>query len=581
MSSQPMRVPFLIGGPSVLPEDLPVSTLALLKDPFAFTQTRLLSPEDFVREAGQRGVGLHRGQLEVLHRRRVLQPFFVVHSRPVADPGPPQARAAFLNTTLDTIRFAFAEGRLSDPALRRFAPWPRSHADRSLWYSHHQLLLLRLIPQLLARMQAHWVSDQLVCHLPPLDARTKTRFARERLLAFLIEALASKYRPRVVGSLRSGGLGSEQDLLRFVDGDETVPGLQEIDLPSSLFVRQAERLLDEAHGFDPLGAWSEVVRIADRHRWEDLRYDALVAHEYRVAAEVILRFVEDQARLGIADPLDTPPAYAFHPRQERLRVDHRERAETVMRFGISDRPALVLAVEGDAEYELAPRVLDMMGYDPSASRIAVVNLKSVEGDVKLLARAVAVPRLDPGTDHSDRYAPLFSPLTSLMVVVDPEGSYKCHESAEAVRDEMVESVLGSLPSPLRTDAIRNDLALILHVRRWSEEFEFAHWSDREIAEALQSISRHAADLPLEDLTCRIGKHRESDGKISRVWANWRPRTLSKVDLAKALWPTLEDRIRTSPTAEEIPIVRVLREAIAMMNRTARAAAMVPHQPPSS
>ena len=576
-----MRPPYSIGGPSVLPADLPVSTLALLKDPFAFTQARLLSPENFIREAKQRGVRLHHGQLELLHRRRVLQPFFVIHSRPVADPGSSQAPAEFFDTALDEIRFAFAEGRLSDPALRCFAPWPRSRSHRSLWYSHHQLLLLRLIPQLQARMQADRVSDQLVWHLPPLDARTRTMFARERSLAFLIEALASRYWPRVVGSLRSGGLGSEQDLLRFVNSDETVPGLREIDLPSALFVRQADRLLDEAHGFDPLGAWSEVVRIADRRRWKDLRYDALIAQEYRIAAEVILRFVEDQVRLGVADPPDAPPAHFFHPRQERLRVADRERSETVMRFGVSDRPALVLAVEGDTEYEIAPQVLDLMGYDPPGSRISVVNLKGVWGDVALLARAVAVPQLDPGADGSDRYARLLSPLTSLMVVVDPERPYKSHEEAEAKKDEMVESVLSSLPLPLRTDAMQNDLALILHIRRWPKEFEFAHWSDREIAEALQSISPHAASLPPEELTCHIGKHRYSGDKISSVWANWRPRSPSKVDLARALWPSLEDRIRTSPTAEDIPIIRVFREAIDMMHKTAGVTAMAPQQPPSS
>ena len=580
-ASLAMRPPYFISGPSVLPADLSVSTLALLKDPFAFTQARLLSPENFTREAKKRGVRLHHGQLELLHRRRVLQPFFMVHSRPVADPDPSLAPADFPDTPVDGIRFAFAEGRLSDPALRRFAPWPRSHAHRSLWYSHHQLLLLRHIPQLQAHMEADPVSDQLVWHLSPVDARTKTTFARERSLAFLIEALASKYLPRVVGSLQSGGLGSAQDLLQFVNSDETVPGLREIDLPSALFVRQADRLLGEVHGFDPLGAWSEVVRIADRRRWNDLRYDALVAQDYRIAAEVILRFVEDQVRLGIADPSDEPPTHFFHPRQERLRVTSRQRSETVMRFGVSDRPALVLAVEGDTEYEIAPRVLDLMGYDPPGSRISVVNLKGVWGDVALLARAVAVPRLDPDADGSDRYAHLLSPLTTLMVVVDPEGRYKSHEEAEAKKDEMVESVLSSLPSPLRTDAMRSDLALILHVRRWPEEFEFAHWSDREIAEALQAISQHAANLRLEDLTCHIGQHRDSEDKISSVWANWRPRSPSKVDLARALWPSLEHRIRTSLTAEDIPIVRVLREAINMMRRTARVTAMAPQQPPSS
>ena len=576
-----MLTPRVSSGPSVLPADLPVSTLDLLKDPFAFTQARLLSPENFTREAKQRGVRLHRGQLEVLHRRRVLQPFFVVHPRPISDPGTSQAPTESLGSAPDAIRFAFAEGRLSDPALRRFVPWPRSGTHRTLWYSHHQLLLVRQIPQILGRMQAHRESDQLVWHLPHLDARTRATFAKERSLAFLIEALTSKYRPRVVGSLRSSDFGCAQDLLRFVNSDETVPGLREIDLPSTLLVRQADRLLDDAHGFDPLGAWSEVVRIADPRRWNDLRNNALVAHDFRIAAEIILRFVEDQARLGIAEPPDVPSTHFFHPRQERLRVDDRERAETVMRFGISDRPALVLAVEGDAEFELAPRVLEMMGYDPSASRISVTNLKSVRGDVKLLARAVAVPRLDSSLDRADSYARLFSPLTSLMVVVDPEGPYKSHDGAEAEKKKMVESVLSSLPLPLRTDAMRNDLAQILHIRRWPEEFEFAHWSDREIAKALRSISPDAADLSLEDLTCRIGKHRSSRDTIRSVWANWRRQAPSKVDLANALWPSLEFRIRTSPTAKEIPIVRVFREAIEMMRRTNRATAIALHQAPSN
>ena len=573
-----MRFSYSFAGPSALPADLPVSTLALLRDPFAFTQTRLLSPDAFTREAKKRGVRLHRGELEILHRRRVLQPFFVVHSRPVADPGPSPAPADYFDSAVDGIRLAFAEGRLSDPALRRFAPWPRSSSRRSLWYSHHQLLLLRHIPQLQAHMQAHREAGQLVWHLAPLDAHTRAMCASGRALAFLIEALASKYRSRVVGSLRLGGLGTEQDLLRFINSDEDVPGLQGIDLPSEVFVDQADRLLAEAHGFDPLGDWSEVVRIADQRRWGDLRFDALVAHEYRIAAEMLLRFVEDHARRGLADPLDVPRPQFFHPRQQRLRVDDRERAKTVMRFGTSDRPSLVLAVEGDTEYEIVPRVLDMMGYDPLASRISVVNMKSVNSDVTFLARAVAVPQLGPA---GDRYADLLSPLTSLMVVVDPEGPYKNHEGAEAEKGKMVESVLSSLPAPLRTDAMRDDLALILHIRRWSEEFEFAHWTDRELAIALQSISQHAENLPLDDLTCRISKHRDTGDTLRSVWTNWRPRSPSKVDLPRALWPSLEDRIRTSPIAEEIPIVGVIREAIEMMHEVDRVNAMAPHRTPAS
>ena len=420
-------------------------------------------------------------------------------------------------------------------------------------------------------MQARRTADHPVLHLAPLDARTREVFARERSLAFLVEALATKYRPRVVRSVQLGAGSDQQELFRFIDSDEDPPGLRQIELPSDAFVRQAEHLLIATKSFDPLGAWSQVVRMADPRRWEDLRYDALIAHDYRIAAELLLRYVEDQTQLGITDPPDEPPTELGHPRQQRLRVADRDRAETAMRFGISDRPALVLAVEGHAEYEIAPRVLDMLGYDPLASRIAIVNLESIKGDVKLLARAVAVPRLD--TD-GDRYSRLFSPLTSLMVVVDPEPPYESPDSVEAKKNEMIDSVLNSLPPPLRSDAMRNDLAPILHVHRWPAEFEFAHWTDSELAEALQDISRVAANIPADELANRISKHRAAGDTIKSVWANWQSRP-SKVKLARALWPALERRIRAMSASDEIPIVHVIQKAISIVHSTEGVNAMAP------
>ena len=513
-----MRRSYFVWGDSVVPPKASTTTLALLQDPYAFTQTSLLRPEDFITEARTRGVTLDREQLELLHRRRVLQPFYRVHSRPVTDPGLMCAPSGFTSSALSEVRFALAEGRLSDPAHRRFAPWPNPRRHPSLWYSHSQLLALRSISYMLTQMQAHPTADRSVLHLAPLDTRTRDVFERERSLAFLVEALATKYRPGVVRSIQLVSDGDDEDLLRFINSNEDPPGLRQIELPSDVIIRQANQLLAAAKIFDPLGAWSEVVRMADPHRWKDLRYDALIAHDYRVAAELLLRYVEHQAHLGITDPPEEPPPGIVHPRQQRLRVDDRERAETVMRFGLSDRPALVLAVEGHAEYEIAPRVLDMLGYDPAASRIEVVNLEGIKGDVKLLARALAVPRLN--TD-GDRYSSLFSPLTSLMVVVDPEPPYESPDSVEAKKNEMIDSVLNSLPPSLQSDAMRNDLAPILHVHNWPAEFEFAHWTDSELAEALQQVSPDAAEIPREELANRLSKHRAAGDTIKAVWANWR------------------------------------------------------------
>ena len=113
---------YFVWGNSVVPPNLSMTTLAILQDPYAFTQTGLLSPRDFIREADRRGVKLVREQLELLHRRRVLQPFYRFHSRAVAAPGLSCGPSGFFDSALQEVRFALAEGRLSDPAYRRFAP---------------------------------------------------------------------------------------------------------------------------------------------------------------------------------------------------------------------------------------------------------------------------------------------------------------------------------------------------------------------------------------------------------------------------------------------------------------------------
>lgn len=56
------------------PLEHPVGPLRLLELPLAFTQNAFLSPEDFVKRAGERGVNLRKEHLLELHRRRALVP---------------------------------------------------------------------------------------------------------------------------------------------------------------------------------------------------------------------------------------------------------------------------------------------------------------------------------------------------------------------------------------------------------------------------------------------------------------------------------------------------------------------------
>ena len=562
---------------SVFPARLATSTLELLRHPFAFTQTDLLSPHQFIKGAKKRGVTLDLPELELLHKRRVLQPFYEVHSQPVGRPFEADLPAKLRSTAVTEVLVALAEGRLSDPAERRYLRWPGQRSRRSLWFSHHQLPVVRYLPYLLTQMERYNKSqpaaDIVECSLGPLDKLIRVSFARQRSLAIVLEALTPRYLPRVVGVLRSVDGNDLDELVDFANADDLLPSTGAFGVPVESFVQQADRLLATARQFDPLGTWSRVTRIADPRRWDELRYDALVAQEYRIAAEVLLQFVEDQAQRGRTEPLSTLSGTWRQPQHDRLRVDSRERGKTVMDFKLNNRPSLVLAVEGETEYEIVRRVLGMAGVDHLSSRIAVVNLKGVRGDVNLLARAVAVPHVDLDGDHG---ALLLSPLTSLMVVADPEDKYKTLEARESVHAGMIKSVVESLPTSLQTAPMRADLEHLLHVRCWPAEFEFAHWSNSEIARALREISADAAAKSCEELCRNVERHRAADDKLKSVWSNWRTKP-SKVKLAERLWPDLERRILNSPNPSQIPIVGVVQEAIEITHRITPVRMLAPRE----
>jgi hypothetical protein len=58
--------------------------------------------------------------------------------------------------------------------------------------------------------------------------------------------------------------------------------------PESL-ASTAEALLRRASSRDPLGKWYDLIRLATPATWSGLRGDTLLAMDYRIAAEILLR----------------------------------------------------------------------------------------------------------------------------------------------------------------------------------------------------------------------------------------------------------------------------------------------------
>ncbi len=92
------------------------------------------------------------------------------------------------------------------------------------------------------------------------------------------------------------------------------------------------------------------------------------------------------------------------------------------------------------------------------------------------------------------------------------------------------------------------------VKQWPARcFEFGHFDDDELADALQAIHPTGGGLTRKELVARIAKTRAQGFDIKKVWDDsWSPKP-TKPALAEALWPTLKAKIDDARWSESKPI----------------------------
>ena len=192
----------------------------------------------------------------------------------------------------------------------------------------------------------------VTCALDPLTPEEAAALDGCRQLAILLSALDMHYLPRILLTARQARVWEKED-----PGFEVKPRLGMFGLGPETLLRIAEALLSRASFRDPLGRWYEVVRQAHPETWSDFCGDALLSMDHRIAAEILLRALDDLGRSDLSMP---PPRAGRMYRtilDDRLLPDpmHLERA--LADRGLSARPALLLVLEGATEMLLMPRVL--------------------------------------------------------------------------------------------------------------------------------------------------------------------------------------------------------------------------------
>lgn len=539
-----------------------INSMSVLALPWVFSQSHPLSTREVISEAKRRGLALTAASLRELYRRGDLAPVVGITTRRVTQrtqiadvPGP-------RGTYQGELRRALNEGRVRDPGSEPFRPRLRFDERRisdspgwwnGLLYSRWQLIS---VPHLRKRLTfARYVGPRehrrLV--LPELDEWSGPYVEQERRWALVLTALEARYFPTIDSEwLQLTNVEAEQwqeYRLRFDAGAIA----QAVAVSIDDVCRRAEQLLSRAKDIDPTGDWGDLIRRAPRRAWKTLKGDALVALDYRMAAEMLLQFRDD------LDPNAEKPGSAasrtcWHPEDERLSAMRREPIDvTLAHLGVSPHPGVVLAVEGETEELLVPRVFDHLGLRRTPDLVRILCMRGGDRDLTLVAAATVAPIL--GERRSDGYD-MIRPPTRLVIAVDRDAGWDTDAKVASRRNLILREVQkvveaqGAEPSP-------EDLASLVEIERWPARcFEFAHFSPAELAAAMAAIHPTCGGLSTTELIARIVAVRDANKDIKAVWdADWIPKP-TKPALAEALWPVLKEKIDAAirDAAVEVPPV---------------------------
>jgi hypothetical protein len=127
-------------------------------------------------------------------------------------------------------------------------------------------------------------------------------------------------------------------------------------------------------------------------------------------------------------------------------------------------------------------------------------------------------------------------------MTDAENKYQTAADWRKQRRLLLESLTKNVPKGLRSDYyINTKRGRIVEIRAWGNlPFEFDHFSDGELADAMLRAARVPHPRGRAQLIVNLGRQRNTAPNAEKVF--WRGSRLDKLILADALWPVLERKI---------------------------------------
>jgi hypothetical protein len=560
------------------------SSLELCDLPYTFTQLPLIGAERFATLARQRNVLLDPWRLEAVHQVGLLVPLFRA-KRPT-----PEIRAALRRgddhrahvlanwepKRRHDLLEADAEGSLFDPAGERFRS-RRSLARETNGYKYESDVYLYSQHQLACLWPARWLlqsiswrrrGDSLSARLKMDEALRADWLEQARLLrdaAIAVVALEPVYYSGIIGSLSTPMDFDTDAFLRWRFELEPRWLLDWLDVDGDWIRERASQILGAGQRLDKLGRWSEVLGAGSPKRWDELEGTPRLVMDMRLAGEILLLYYDRLVRESLATALPTPPRTAT---PYDLRLKRRRPLDALLTdFGLSPHPHLILIVEGLTERLLVPRVMKKLEVRTDDD---FISIQDAEGVTTNLGPLLAYLAPQPGENEADRYVRPLRPLTRFLVVFDPEGPVTTDADREKRRQVWVDRIMRALPGAMQTAVVREQVESLVAIRTWTkrgESFEFAHFTDRELARAIDKLDRRERKPERERLVELIEQARAGRKNLKILLKGF-----GKIELAEELWPLLErklDRALSKQTERRIPVVPILDEATQMAREFGR------------
>jgi hypothetical protein len=444
---------------------------------------------------------------------------------------------------------------------------------RERLYSPYQLLDLPSASEVLAdlrttpRRRDRWARARLRHDRNGVDAR--------RDLVVALSALETHYYPRLVQSVSAplpGGIDAWDAADRHFDAVELQLWL---GWSPDEIQAAAEDLSIRARQRDPMNGWTDLVAMVAPGRWKELRGDALLAVELRLAGEMLLRFHEDLQVRRAAPALPAIPRLAPHPLNWRMRLDASRLDEILTSFGLSPHPAVVLVVEGQTEMGIVPLVMDELGIPRRDTHIRLINARSETRDHRLLVSYAALPKLGPVERD---YAEFIRPPTRYFIAVDGDRAFRTQAARDLERQKWVAAIAEDLPPEVKTPMGLAEIDSLVLLEAWADglDFERAHFSDPELAQALLATGCAPSGVTHQHLEQSLAQQRAATlngqpASLEDIWKRWLRKPI-KPDLALAMWPMLRAKLRRKRSRrglDQIPVARVLLRAHELAATTPR------------